>query len=75
MDLKEQLLDLFWNDISSDWKKSEPDEDLENYAGIEVKFIEPEDAECIEEVRAFTVTEEVMGTISTTFRRRRIEEL
>jgi hypothetical protein len=74
-DIEEKLLHIFWNDTSGNWKKSEPVEDLDNYAGMEVEFIEPEDAKSVEEVKAFTVTEEVMGTISTTFRRKKIEEL
>ena len=72
--INDKLMDIFFKGENDDWKHGEPDYDLDTYAGLEIE-VEPEDVTDINQVTAFTVTEDVMGSISTTFRRRKVVEL
>lgn len=73
-EIKDQLMDMFFQGGDADWKRGDPDYDLDNIGGLEVE-LEPEDVKDINQVEAFTISEEVMGTIYTTYRKRKIVEL
>ena len=53
---------LFSDAFSNEWECSEPRRDLTNLEGISIK-ITPEDAKTIREVDSFEVTEDVIGSI------------
>jgi hypothetical protein len=69
-ELKENIFNLwFGTEFANFWSSSSPDYDLDHIS--ELKFeIEPEDAKNINEVKSFTVEEEVMGSIRTTYMRK-----
>jgi hypothetical protein len=68
--LKEDIFNLwFGTGFINFWSSSSPDYDLDHIG--ELKFeIEPEDAKSINEIKSFTVEEEVMGSIRTTYTRK-----
>lgn len=73
-DIKEQLTEEILNNIYfsksiTDWDASQPDNDLSNCAGLEVRIF-PDDAKHINEVNSFDIIEDVMGSITTTFTRK-----
>jgi len=71
----DQLMDIFFRGGSAQWKQQEPDYDLDNTSGLEIEAVDPEDAKDINQVQSFTVAEEVVGTVYTTYRRKKVEEL
>lgn len=73
-DFEDELLNIFFEGGHINWKSFEPDRDLDIIGGLELQ-IEPKDAKHIDEIKEFTVVEDVMGSISTTFKRKKIEEL
>ena len=69
-ELTKNIFDLWLSKTFSDsWISSSPDYDLDNIGEFQVE-IEPEDAKHINEIKSFTVDEEIMGSIRTTYTRK-----
>ena len=73
-ELQIKIIDhIVFSSEPDNWNKSKRKYDLSNCAGIEV-IIQPSDAKDISEVESFIVTEDVMGSITQKYTRKKSHE-
>jgi len=73
-ELNDKLMDIFFAGGDGNWKSSKPDYDLDHINGLEIE-VNPKDATDINQVESFTISEEVMGTVYTDLKKRKITDL
>jgi len=68
--LKEDIVnELVEGKLDKTWIEGEIDYNLSNSCGIEIE-LNPENAEKINEVKSFTISEDVTGAVSTVYNRK-----